>query len=286
MKRLPAYAALLLLVGFTYPPELPEAEKLSYKKVRDVELNLWVFKPDDWKTGDKRPAVVFFFGGGWKAGSPEQFTEQCKYLAKRGMVAITADYRVSSRNNTKAIDCVEDARDAMRWVRSHAKELGIDPNRIAAGGGSAGGHIAACLGTIFPEEREKTSSRPDAMLLFNPACVMAPMEGVPPRSAEKNANLRERMGTELKALSPAHHVSDKAPPCIVFHGSGDTTVAFVTSEAFTREMKKSGVRCELKAHEGEKHGFFNFGRGENRSFNKTMEQLDAFLVSLGWLEKK
>jgi len=286
MKRLPAYAALLLLVGFTYPPELPEAEKLSYKKVRDVELNLWVFKPDDWKTGDKRPAVVFFFGGGWKAGSPEQFTEQCKYLAKRGMVAITADYRVSSRNNTKAIDCVDDARDAMRWARSQANELGIDPNRIAAGGGSAGGHIAACLGTIFSDGKGKTSSRPDAMFLFNPACVMAPMEGVPPRSAEKNASLRERMGTELKALSPAHHVSDKAPPCIVFHGTGDTTVSFVTSEAFTREMKKAGVRCELKAHEGEKHGFFNFGRGENRSFNKTMEQLDTFLVSLGWLEKK
>lgn len=275
-----------LLAGFAYPPTLPDAESFTYKKVGGTELNLYAFKPKGWKASDKRSAVVFFFGGGWKAGSPEQFAEQCKYLAKRGMVAITADYRVSSRNHTTALDCVNDARDAVRWTRSHAAELGIDPNRIAAGGGSAGGHIAACLGTIAPDKKEKISSRPDAMFLFNPACVLAPMEGVPPRSPDVQESLRQRLGVEhAEDLSPAHHVTGNAPPCILFHGKSDTTVPFVTAKVFAQKMKQAGVRCDLKGFEGEAHGFFNYGRNGNRPFKKSMEQLNEFLVSLGWIKK-
>ena len=103
---------------------------------------------------------------------------------------------------------------------------------------------------------------------------------------EKAANLKERMGTELKALSPAHHVSKKSPPCIIFHGVDDPTVLFVTAEVFTAEMKKAGARCELKGYEGQVHGFFNYGHNENKPFNQTLKQLDEFLVSLGWIEKK
>jgi len=88
--------ALVLAQKKTYPPEIPNAEAKAYKKVGDVELKLWVFKPEGWKASEKRPAIVFFFGGGWRAGSPAQFIKQCEHLAKRGMVAMTADYRVLS----------------------------------------------------------------------------------------------------------------------------------------------------------------------------------------------
>ena len=72
----------------------------TYKTASDTQLKLFLFEPDGHKATDKRPAVVFFFGGGWNGGSPSQFYPHCAYLASRGMVAMAADYRVKSRQNT------------------------------------------------------------------------------------------------------------------------------------------------------------------------------------------
>ena len=290
-QLLASLLAVPLLISFTssahaqrkYPPVIADAEAHTYRSVSDVDLQLWVFKPKEWKPEDKRPGVVFFFGGGWKAGSPEQFVEQCRHLAAKGMVAITADYRVASRHGTKAIDCVDDARAAIRWVRSHATELGVDPKRLAAGGGSAGGHIAACLGTILIEN-EEVSSRPDAMFLFNPACVLAPIDGKSPWEEDRSEEMLERMGVDPVKLSPAHNVTSEAPPTIVFHGKDDPTVAYATAEIFARKMKTAGVRCDLKGYEGEQHGFFNHGRNENKMFRQTMADLDEFLLFMSWIE--
>ena len=159
-------------------PIQPVAETLGgvkarvYKKVGDVELKMFVFLPKGHKASDKRPAVVFFFGGGWSGGSPKQFVPHCQYFASRGMVAMTAEYRVARRHNVKAVSCVADAKSAIRWAREHADSLGIDVDRIVASGGSAGGHVAACTGVLtgFEEKNEKSdiSSRPNAMVLFNP----------------------------------------------------------------------------------------------------------------------
>ncbi len=273
------------LAKFNYPPNFPEAEVIAYKEASDTKLNLYVFKPKDWKASDKRGAIVFFFGGGWKAGSPEQFGEHCKLLAARGIVAITADYRVSSRNQTKAIDCLEDARDAMRWVREQAVELGVDPQKIAAGGGSAGGHLAACLGAIRPD-KEEISSLPNALALFNPACMLSPFKGKSPWETDRTEELTDRMGTSPEKMSPVHHVDAKVPPCIIFHGKADDIVPYFTAESFAEELKKAGVRCELKGYKGGAHGYFNFGRDNNLAFEETTKQLDDFLVSLGWLSKK
>ncbi len=275
---------LPFFVQFTYPPEIPDTEAVTYKSTGQVKLKLWVTKPEGWKAGDRRPAVVFFFGGGWKKGSPEQFAQQCKRLAGRGMVAMTADYRVRSRHGVLAKDCVADARDAVRWIRAHAAELGVEPNRLAAGGGSAGGHIAACLGTIQPEGGEEVSSRPNALLLFNPACVIAKIDGKHPWGEDRSEEMRERMGVAPEKLSPAHHASAKSAPCAIFHGKSDSTVPFSTAETFAAKMKEAGARCELFGYEGEGHGFFNFGRDENKAFEATMADAEQFLANLGWLE--
>src|SRR5210317_2600573 len=118
-----------------------------YKKVGQVELNIHVFNPPDYAASDKRPAIVFFFGGGWNGGSPSQFYPHCAYLASRGMVAMSAEYRVKTRHGTSPRECVKDGKSALRWIRIHADDLGIDPNKLAAGGGSAGGHVAAATAT-------------------------------------------------------------------------------------------------------------------------------------------
>ena len=117
---------------------------LVYKTINGARLQLHVFEPEGHKPSDRRPAIVFFFGGGWTGGGlpairpPTQFYPQCKYLASRGMVAISAEYRVKGTHGVSPFECVTDGKSAVRWVRAHAAELGIDPNRLASGGGSAG----------------------------------------------------------------------------------------------------------------------------------------------------
>ncbi len=86
---------------------------------------------------------------GWVGGAPGQFTEHSKYLATRGMVAIQVEYRLLDRKKRELpATCCADAKSAMRWVRGHANTLGIDPERIASAGGSAGGHLAAFVGMV------------------------------------------------------------------------------------------------------------------------------------------
>jgi acetyl esterase len=282
-----------------YPPEMPGSRSEVYKKVGDVELKLYIYEPaaDSAKASDKpasaksagRAAVVFFFGGGWSSGSPQQFREQCQHLAERGLVAIAADYRVASRHQVKPQACVADAKSAIRYVRREAKRLGIDPERIVAAGGSAGGHIAACTATLreFDESGEdaKVSSVPNACVLFNPALVLAPVDGVELDMGRVTA-LASRMGIEPQRLSPIHHVRAGQPPILVLHGQADTTVPYATAEAFVKAMTAAGNRCELVGYEGQPHGFFNHGRGDGKYYTETVAAMDRFLASLGYLPTK
>src|SRR4029078_4184871 len=120
-----------------------------YKTIGERKLTIDFDYPPGWKLTDKRPTIVFFFGGGWKEGTPTQFKPQAEYFAKRGLVCGRVDYRVRGKDGVTPDKCVEDALSAMRCVRGHAAQLGADPDRIVAAGGSAGGHLAAC--TFFIE---------------------------------------------------------------------------------------------------------------------------------------
>jgi acetyl esterase/lipase len=270
-----------------YPPSLPGAAVETYKTIGDTKLNLYVYYPPGHKPTDKRAAIVFFFGGGWTGGSPGQFEQHCKHLADRGIVAMTADYRVASRHQVKAVSCVADAKSAIRFVRKEASRLGVDPNRIVAAGGSAGGHIAACTGVIsgFDETSEDSSisSVPNAMALFNPAVVLAAVDSLTSSNAERVASLKDRMGVEPRSLSPYHNVKKGAPPTIIFHGKADNTVPYATVELFTKAMTEAGNRCQLVGYEGQAHGFFNYGRGGNEYYEKTIKELDGFLKELGYI---
>ena len=265
-----------------YPPQMKGARVETYKTVGDTKLDLYIFAP---AAASNAPAIVFFFGGAWSTGSPQQFEDQCRHLVERGMVAITADYRVRTRQNVKPTECVADARSAIRWVRANAAKFGVDPNRIAAGGGSAGGHIAACTAFIteFDERSEDKdiSGTPNALVLFNPALVLAPIDGFDRERSSAPRITEERMGTKPENISPAHHITKNGPPTIIFHGRADTTVPFVTAEAFTVKMKASGNRCELVGFDGANHGFYH----REPFFTQTMNAADKFLASLGWLKE-
>ncbi|HCN76967.1 MAG TPA: hypothetical protein DIT13_07215 [Verrucomicrobiales bacterium] len=281
-------------ISWKYPPEMTGSRVEVYRTIGDVKLNAHIFEPEDHAKTDHRPAAVFFFGGGWKGGTPGQFLPQCLHLAKRGMVAISVDYRVKSRHNVFPQDCVRDAKAAIRWVRANAERLGVDPDRIVAGGGSAGGHLAAATALLpgFEDDNNKgVSSVPNAMLLFNPAVVLAPVDGHPDLlTAEKFADIRERCDGRPQEVSPYHFVRAGLPPSIIFHGTNDEAVSFPTVQLFQKVMSAAGNRCELKAYEGQPHGFFNPGRWKDAAgaraklhYYKTLAEVDAFLESLDYL---
>lgn len=269
------------------PLALAGASSHVYKSVQGTELRLHVFapsRPDEAVT--PRAAIVFFFGGAWTMGTLEQFVPQATHLARRGMVAIVADYRVFARHGTGAFEAIADAKSAIRWTRAHARELGIDPNRIAAGGGSAGGHIAAAAALLdrFDDAREDlgVSSRPDALVLFNPALDT----GSDDRSRLNERALQSiaaRFGDRGREGSPLHHLDRGLPPTMILHGKADTTVPYADAARFCADALERGNQCRLVGYEGATHGFFNPQNAGGSWYRQTLLEADRFLTQLGYL---
>ncbi|MEM8954009.1 MAG: alpha/beta hydrolase [Verrucomicrobiota bacterium] len=301
MKKLPFILTIFALLPLAHclhlthaqkkpaaPARAPEGaeEKRVYKTVNGTELPLYIYTPSSHSPDSKAPAIVFFFGGGWKSGSPSQFQEQCKYLADRGMVAVTAEYRVSSRHDVKVEDCIADAKSAMRWVRAHADELGIDPDRIAAGGGSAGGHLAAATSVInkFDDDSDDTSvsAKPNLLVLFNPALAIASDERL---SKEYNQRISERPNNRShgppKQVSPLTKAHKTQPPCIMFFGTADGLLH--GAEIYRDTSLAAGNDCTIITYPDQGHGFFNYGRENNHYFDLTMGETDKFLTKHGYL---
>jgi acetyl esterase/lipase len=247
-----------------------------YKRIGDAALSLHVFEPPQHKPEEKRAAIVFFFGGGWRGGSPHQFYPHCAYLASRGMVAMAAEYRTESSHGTTPFACVADGKSAVRWIRREARSLGIDPDRIAAGGGSAGGHVAAATGTLTafdePDEDPAIRSKPDALVLFNPVFDNGP-----------GGWGHERVQERWQAFSPLHNIAAGAPPTIVFLGSEDGVLPVATAERYQARMQAVGARCEVWVYPGQPHAFFNYREGNNPYYSATLFEADRFLASLGYL---
>ena len=109
-------------------------EKIFYKSTIEGELNLFVYKPSEFDIKKKYSCIVFFHGGGWNNGTPEQFQRQSRYFASRGMVAISVEYRIRNVHGTSPIQAMEDAKSAIRFIRSNARLLSIDTSKIAAAG--------------------------------------------------------------------------------------------------------------------------------------------------------
>ena len=249
-----------------------------YKHASGDDLWIYRFQPDHHDPSiDCCPAVVFFFGGGWNGGSVHQFEKHAAYLAQRGIVAFLADYRVKNRQGTSPDACVRDGKSAIRWIRANAARLGVDPERIGAGGGSAGGHVAAatgiCNGFEDPADRNReTSSKPNALLLFNPVYDNGP-----------DGYGHSRIKEHFPAISPAHNITPDDPPTLVFLGSNDKLIPVSAAEKFDADLKKAGITSSLHIYKGEPHGFFNEGKSQ-RCCVDTILKMDQFLGGLGWLE--
>lgn len=257
-------------------PQFPPSKQVTYKTVGDVELVLDIYHPKDFSPTDKRPAIVFFHGGSWSGGWKTQFSPQCHYLASRGMVAITAEYRVSSRHKTNPSHSLMDAKSAMRYIRKNAESLGINPDQIVAGGGSAGGHLAAAAAYTDafnePGEDLSVSCRPVALVLFNPVIDNSP--------GGKYPYGPQPMSENWEKWSPMHNIgSGEAFPTIFFLGDQDHLIPVATGEEYKKVTEAAGAECQFFVYPGARHSFFNGGP----NMSSTLYHTDRFLAKHGFL---
>lgn len=233
----------------TTPTEFPGAETFVFREDATEPVRLFVVKPDDWKAGDRRPALMFFFGGGWTTGTPRNSIGWARTAAKLGMVGIAPDYRTIGRSNTTPLEAVADSRAALHWVQEHAADLGIDPARIAVGGNSAGGHVALWTAiTHAPpgsDEAESPRIKPAALILFSTVSDTSVLTGYTPK----------RFGENATALSPVHQLDEKMPPVLAFHGDSDALVPLGQATALRDKLVASGNACELHIVPGGGHNF-------------------------------
>ncbi|WOO41016.1 alpha/beta hydrolase [Rubellicoccus peritrichatus] len=250
--------------------------KKTFKTIEDGDdLELHIAYPKGHQSMDKRPAIIFFFGGGWKFGKPGQFYPFIQDLSDEGIVAISAQYRTKKSHGATPVECVMDGKSAIRYVREHAAELGIDPDKIIAGGGSAGGHVAACaVVDNAPQETNENlqiSSRPQALVLLNPVLSVGP-DGYAHGYVKQSID-------NWQSVSPLHSIDSNFPPTLIQVGTADKVLPPSMAYDFEKQMKAAGNKCEIIFYEGAAHGFFNKPEYRDQITNK----IKAFLQSLGYI---
>jgi acetyl esterase/lipase len=254
----------------------------TYKTVGGVDLSVHVFGPP---AGDEkpRPTIVLLHGGGWNVGSPEWAYGQARRYAAKGLIAIAVQYRLSDFKATTPLDAMADTRDAIRWIRTHASELRVDPRRVAVYGWSAGGHLAVSTMLFDAASTGGVSAAPDALVLLSPAVSLS-------SSGYLRALLLGR--AENAAISPTDHVRAGMPPMIIFNGDQDLVTPVGAAGRFCDAVKAAGSRCELHVYPGVGHLL-------TRTLDRTAQEMgpfdpdpattadtwakaDAFLASLGF----
>ena len=248
----------------------------AYKTTPQGDLAMNLYFPSGWSKSDRRPAIIFFFGGSCATGTPQQFASTAEYFATRGLVAASAEYRIESIHHTPPQACAEDAKSAVRWLRMNAPRLGIDRTQIIAGGGSSGATIAAFTAyntTFEPDDEDASiSSEPNALVLINPAF------GFPDRmTPEQTAAAKGPIGDFISSWK----VTKGGPPAILFFGTEDSLQE--KARDFARQLILAGTRAEFYTAEGQKHAFFN--RSDSSPWHiLVLRQIDLFLRSLGYLQ--
>ena len=269
-------AAVVLLVALVvgsawwyFHPTVLRTNAIAYGKRGGETLALDVLRP----AKPNGVGVLLLVSGGWKSGKPGSFGEwMAAPLIRRGYTVFPI-YHVSQPKAT-IMEITDDMHRAVRFVRHHAKDYGIDPQRIGVTGGSAGGHLSLMLATrggpgrpdaTDPVDRE--SSAVQAAAIFYPVTDLLnlgksrenPGDGGPPKSyvkgfgaAATNMALWKVVGRET---SPLYYVTSNLPPVLIYHGDADTLTPLEQTEWFQAAARKVGREVQVKVHPGGDHGW-------------------------------
>lgn len=256
-----------------------------YKTENDFQLEAHIFRPKGISKTEKRPAIVIFHGGGWSMGSPIWAFKDARHYSELGIIGIAGHYRLSNRRDITPVEAMQDAKDLIIWLRMNADSLGIDKDRIAAAGWSAGAHLAAST-AIFADTltKEKINSMPNALLLNSPAVDLA------------NENWFNKMlnnrPVNPTSLSPLESVFKGLPPTILLQGRDDTVTPLKGTQSFHDKMIEYGNYCELWVYDNVGHLFTPSNlndRGQPRPDKeirkKAEKKADEFLMKIGYLKE-
>ena len=273
--------------AFVLPQGVVAERDILYTTGEEVDQKLDLYRPAS--GAGPFPGVVFIHGGAWSSGSKADFQRQASYLATQGYVCVSINYRLSQEAPYPA--ALYDAKAAVRWMRANAAKYGIDPNRIAAAGGSSGGQLVALLGTTGSVKTMEGnagnpgfSSRVEAVVAFNPLTdfVSAIEKTENPEAVTKAVHAflggpLEKVPEVYVEASPIAHVGTDSAPFLLLHGTADTTLPFSQSVEMRDALQSVGVRAELYSAEGGNHGFFNFPPFYEPALKRMQEFLDSVL---------
>ena len=240
-------------------PALPDGVEaytdIVYRRVGDRFERLDMYLPAG---GRRRPAVLAIHGGGWRGGSKAGYGLEVAQLAKYGLVVLSIDYRLSGPGDPSWPENFEDVREAVRWVRRHADDYGIDPDRIVAMGASAGGHLAALVGTA-DDRPGSTSARVQAVINFygptDLKAILAETEGAAGPIAMMLGGGPDRVPDRYEAASPARLVSADDPPMLLITGADDRLIPPDQARQLASALEGAGVPRRLIVLPGLGHGF-------------------------------
>jgi acetyl esterase/lipase len=269
---------------FELPTSVRMEEDIVFSRPSGRELRLDLFTPEE-EGSVLRPAIVFILGSAWNGEGKSRMWRQAAHMASLGFVTISIEHRGKADSPYPA--AVDDAKTAVRWLRAHADDYRIDPERVGAAGGSSGGHLASFLG-VTPHLRSMTptteysefSASVRAVVAFNPAedFTAWPRRGTDTApgvllgvSYEENPELWEE-------ASPITHVSASSAAFLLLHGTADRVVPYQQSTEFLDALREVGVRAELFTAEGAGHGFVH----SPPWYQPALEQMaDFFVETLG-----
>src|SRR5688500_16643604 len=235
---------------FALPVGVELRTDLIYATALGEDWRLDLFLPRDRATS--RPGVVYVHGGGWRGGTRQQFWRHAAHMATRGFVGVCIQYPLAPRHTYPRQ--LELPQAAVRWLRGRADELGVDPRRVGAVGGSAGAHVVALLGCV-DDVQDGFSAKVDAVVAFNGVFDLASM--LTEVAASAVAGLIGGSDRYAAEGSPLLRAQAGAAPTLLLHGDADTTVPYAQSAAYHRRLAELGVRAELYTEPGAGHGFFN-----------------------------
>ena len=290
IRRLFSSLVVVLLLAESCPVTAKESliqveYDVVYGEAGGQELLLDVYRP----AGPQkiRPAVILVHGGGWSGGDKKDFTkDEVSFYAKQSYVCFNINYRLATKDSNKYPAQLDDVQRAVRWIRSKAVQYGIDPKRIGAFGGSAGGHLVALLGTRDTRDNSdptlaQYSSRVTCVVdLAGPKdlTVRLPVEPVDVESLVVNflGKPRSEASDSYREASPLFSVDKKTVPFLILHGTEDALVPLDQSERFYEALHKVGVEASLIKLEGEGH---ELKRQVTLVVNKSVEFFDRHLIS-------